>query len=65
MTYQEAITAVKNGSTIKRSGWTNQTVAQVTDANGKKTITQTKTVTVVAPFLALQEDMYATDWQTV
>lgn len=65
MTYQEAITAVKNGSTIKRSGWVNKNVTQVTDSNGKKTITLHQTVTVDAPYLAVQEDMYATDWQTV
>ena len=65
MNYQEAITAVKNGSTIKRSGWTNKNVTQVTDANGKKTITSHQTTTINAPYLATQEDMYATDWQTV
>lgn len=64
MTYQEAITAVKNGQTVRRTSWTNQNVTLVTDANGKQTITNHITRTVDAPYLATQEDMFATDWTT-
>lgn len=65
MTYQEAITTVKNGGRVTRTAWVNQNVNQVTDANGKLTITSHKTVTIDAPYLATQEDMYANDWTSV
>lgn len=64
MTYQEAITSVKNGGTVKRTSWTGKSVKQVTDSNGHKEIQLTQTTTVKAPFLATQEDMYADDWAT-
>lgn len=64
MTYQEAITNVKNGNTVKRQGWTNRTVSQTTDSVGNAHITKTETVTVRADYLATQEDMYANDWTT-
>lgn len=62
MTYQEAITTVKAGGTVKRTAWTNQIVNLVTDANGKQTITNHVTRTTDAPYLATQEDMFASDW---
>lgn len=65
MTYQEAITAVKNGSTVKRNSWTNKTVTQTTDSVGNSQISLTSTTTITAPYLAIQEDMYADDWITV
>lgn len=65
MTYQEAITTVKNGGRVTRASWVNQNVNQVTDANGHLTITSHKTVTIDAPYLATQEDMYANDWTSV
>ena len=65
MTYQEAITTVKNGGRVARAAWSNQNVNQVTDSNGKLTITSHKTVTIDAPYLATQEDMYANDWTSV
>lgn len=64
MTYQEAITSVKNGNTVKRQGWTNRTVRQTTDSVGNAHITKSETVTVSADYLATQEDMYANDWTT-
>lgn len=64
MTYQEAITSVKNGNTVKRQGWANKTVSQTTDSVGNTHITKTETVTVRAAYLATQEDMYANDWTT-
>ena len=64
MTYQEAITSVKNGNTVKRQGWTNRTVRQTTDSVGNAHITKSETVTVSADYLASQEDMYANDWTT-
>lgn len=64
MNYQEAISAVKNGQTVRRTSWNNQNVTLVTDANGKQTITSHITRTVDAPYLATQEDMFATDWTT-
>jgi hypothetical protein len=65
MTYQEAITAVKNGQTVKRSSWTGKTVSQTTDSVGDTQISLTQTTTITAPYLAGQEDMYANDWTTV
>lgn len=62
MTYQEAITSVKNGNTVKRQGWTNRIVRQTTDSVGNSHITKSETVTVSADYLATQEDMYANDW---
>lgn len=64
MTYQEAITSVKNGNTVKRQGWTNRTIRQTTDSVGNVHITKSETVTVSADYLASQEDMYANDWTT-
>lgn len=64
MNYQEAISAVKNGQTVRRTSWNNQNVTLVTDANGKQTITSHIIRTVDAPYLATQEDMFATDWTT-
>lgn len=65
MTYQEAITAVKNGGTVRRSSWTNKAVTQTTDSLGNSQISLTCTTTITAPYLAIQEDMYANDWITV
>ena len=64
MTYQEAITAVKNGSTVKRAEWTNKSIKKVTPAVGPNEIQMTQTTTIKAPYLATQEDMFADDWQT-
>lgn len=64
MTYQEAITSVKNGNTVKRQSWTNRTIRQTTDSVGNVHITKLETVTVNADYLATQEDMYANDWTT-
>jgi hypothetical protein len=65
MTYQEAITAVKNGQTVKRSSWTGKAVSQTIDSVGDTQISLTQTTTITAPYLAGQEDMYANDWTTV
>lgn len=62
MDYQSAISSVKNGQAVKRSTWSNQYVDLVTDSNGKQTITNHVTRTTDAPYLASQEDMFATDW---
>ena len=64
MDYQNAIANIKNGTPMKRTAWTNQYVNLVTDANGKKTITNHVTRTTDAPYLATQEDMFADDWTT-
>lgn len=64
MNYQEAISSVKNGNTVKRQGWTNRTVRQTTDSVGNAHITKSETVTISADYLATQEDMYANDWTT-
>lgn len=64
MTYQEAITSVKNGNTVKRQGWNNRIIRQTTDSVGNSHITKSETVTVTADYLATQEDMYANDWTT-
>ena len=64
MNYQEAITAVKNGSTVRRTSWSNRSIRQTTDANGGVHITVTQTTTVTADYLATQEDMFANDWTT-
>ena len=64
MDYQNAIANIKNGTPMKRTAWTNQYVNLVTDANGKKTITNHITRTTDAPYLATQEDMFADDWIT-
>ena len=62
MTYEQAMTAVKGGTSVKRSSWTNQTLTRVTNSDGDYTIQNNKTVTVRAPYLASQEDMFASDW---
>lgn len=62
MTYQEAITAVKNGSTVRRASWTNKAVTQTTDSLGNSQISLTCTTTITAPYLAIQEDMLTDDW---
>lgn len=64
MTYQEAITNVKNGKTVKREGWTNKSISQTTDRMGNIRITKTEEVVVYGDYLATQEDMYANDWTT-
>lgn len=64
MTYQEAITAIKNGSTVKRHNWSGKTVKKET--SGENTyIGVTETKTIRAPYLFSQEDMFASDWETV
>ena len=65
MNYQEAITAVKNGSTVKRTSWTNKTIKQHIDLNGNASITCTQTKTITAPYISSRDDMYADDWQTI
>ena len=62
MDYQSAISSIKNGQPMKRSAWSNQYVNLITDSNGKQTITNHVTRTTDAPYLATQEDMFATDW---
>lgn len=65
MTYQDAITNVKNGKTVKRENWTNKNVKQTTDAMTHVHITVSQTTTVTSDYLATQEDMYANDWTLV
>ena len=65
MTFQEAITAVNSGSTVKRSTWSGKTIKQVTDENDNVNIQVTQMKTIKAPYLANRDDMYATDWTTV
>lgn len=62
MTYEAAMSHVKAGTSVKRSSWTNQTLTRVTNADGTYTIQNNKTVTVRAPYLADQDDMFADDW---
>lgn len=63
MTYEQAIATVKAGTPVRRTSWVNQNLTLVT--NGSDSEIQTnKTTTVSAPYLATQEDMFATDWTT-
>lgn len=64
MTYEQAMTAIKNGTTVKRHSWTNKVVKLVPRENGTSYIGTTEQRTINAPYLFSQEDMFADDWET-
>jgi hypothetical protein len=62
MTFEQAMSAAKNGSTVKRSSWTDKTV---TYDEVKQDFNVHITRTINSPFTSNEDDMSATDWQTV
>lgn len=63
MTYEQAIAQVKNGNSVKRSGWTNHYLEKRT---GDDLIIDTVYVrTTKAPYTATQDDIVSDDWTTV
>lgn len=63
MTYEQAISAVKAGTNVKRSNWNNHYLKK--RAGTDKTVIETVYVrTTVAPYTATQDDMTSDDWVT-
>lgn len=61
MTYEQAISAVKAGTNVKRSIWNNHYLKKQSGTD--KTVIETVYVrTTVAPYTATQEDMTSDDW---
>lgn len=62
MTYQEAITAAKNGTPVRRAAWeTGRTINLIHDGSTDM-IGTVKTITANIPYVASQEDIFANDW---
>lgn len=61
MTYEAAMTACKNGATVKRSSWTSQYIKKSSDGKIEEHITRT----IVAPYSSPQSDIVADDWMQV
>jgi hypothetical protein len=62
MTFEQAMSAAKNGSTVKRSSWTDKTV---TYDEVKNVFNEHIISTINSRFTSNEDDMSATDWQTV
>ena len=62
MTFEQAITAAKAGTHVKRHEWSNHYLQK--QSGTEKTVIQTVYVrTTIAPYTATQEDMIADDWE--
>ena len=62
MTYEQAITQVKNGQRVKRTGWNNHYLEK---AAGDDLKVETVFIrTTKAPYTATQDDIVSDDWTT-
>ena len=62
MNYQNAITAAKAGTKVKRTGWSNEYIVQQGSGDDAKMI-HVKTVTITAPYTATESDIMTNDWE--
>ena len=63
MTYEQAITAVKNGTRVKRSGWSGHYLERKVVDNEVE-IDTVFVRTTKAPYTATEDDMTTDDWTT-
>lgn len=64
MDYQTAITTAKSGTPVRRHNWeTGKTINLIQDGTDNM-IGTVKTTVLHIPYVATQEDMFATDWET-
>ena len=61
MTYEQAITAVKSGQRVKRSGWTNKYLQKKTNSDDVEIV---YTRTTVSPYTSTNNDIETDDWTT-
>lgn len=65
MTYEQAIAAVKNGTRVKRSGWSNHYLERKLVGEQNEVHINTVFVrTTKAPYTATEDDMTTDDWTT-
>ena len=64
MDYQTAITTVKNGTPVRRHNWESGKTIQLISQNNGNIIGTRKTTISDIPYIASQDDMFATDWET-
>ena len=64
MTYEQAITAVKGGTRVKRSGWSGHYLERKVLDNSDIEIDTVFVRTTKAPYVATEDDMTTDDWTT-
>lgn len=62
MTYEQAMTAAKSGTRVKRTGWPNHYIQKATGDDLKLETVYVRTIK--APYTASQEDIVTDDWTT-